>query len=86
MLVIRCRLDIIHIAVFYHDDVVYRITNMYLNNHESKQNELTEISPTPTKGVKVEVNTELDWTKKVMIATGGWQRIRSAMVHKVYLH
>ena len=30
--------------------------------------ELTEIRPTPTKGVKVEVNTELDWTKKVMIA------------------
>ena len=41
---------------------------MYLNNHNSKQYELTEISPTPTKGVKVEVNTELDWTKKVMIA------------------
>ena len=31
-------------------------------------NELTEIRPTPTKGVKVDVNTELDWTKKVMIA------------------
>ena len=30
--------------------------------------QLTEISPTPTNGVNVEVKTELDWTRNVMIA------------------
>ena len=30
--------------------------------------QLTEISPTPTNGVNVDVKTELDWTRNVIIA------------------